>query len=350
MKKIHLLTIFFFSLLFSAQAQISKGSLLVDGQLGIGTTVGQTDNGFNVGTAPLAGWFLSDRFVLGGQVGVDYFNEGNISAGILALSPFARYYLSNEEERSWKWFSEAGLNFTRGFGGAETDFSYGLNFGGGFNYFLNGNIALEGTLQYVNLDLESSRRSNFLVFSTGVRMFLHPQDDEESGSLSIFKSGKIFVGGSIASLQADLNQNSESFTLAFSPRIGWFISEKWALGATLPISYTSTNFFDGFTAGLLPMARYYPQNTSGPLQWFLTVEGGLQYVSNQFDDALVNNPDFDSNDWLTTFNAGIGLNVFLTEHAALEGVLSYSYDENFALPPVVRRIGFEIGFQYFLSR
>ncbi len=158
------------------------------------------------------------------------------------------------------------------------------------------------------------------------------------------------MGGSLANFQVNLNQNSESFTLAISPRIGWFVSEKWAIGAAVPINYTSSKFFDGFSAGFLPMARFYPQNTNGPLQWFLSVEGGLLYVSNQFDDTLINNPDYDSNDWLTTFNAGVGLNVFLTEHAALEGVLTYAYNENFTLPLVVRRIGFNVGFQYFISR
>ncbi len=177
MKRIYLFSIFFFSLLYYVQAQIGKGSLLVDGQFGIGTTVGQSNNGFNVGAAPLAGWFLSDRFVLGGQVGMDYFSEGTIDAGLLVLSPFARYYLSNKEERNLKWFSEAGLNFVKGFGGAEMDISYGLNLGAGFNYFLNDNIALEGTLQYLDLDLENSNNSSFLLFGTSVRMFLHPQGE-----------------------------------------------------------------------------------------------------------------------------------------------------------------------------
>jgi hypothetical protein len=349
MKRIFTL-LFVFTIFHFSHAQIKKGSLLLDGQFTIGSYVGEDNTPFFAGLSPSAGLFISDRFVIGAGIGVGYASLSGFDGGNLIVSPFARYYLSNKEDSPWKWFVAAGGRFSFLFGNADNDPMYGLNAGTGVNYFINNNVALEGSLLFVSQDLDSRLRDNSrLVLGFSIRFFLNPEE-EEDGELSIFKSNKLFVGGSMAALTTDLSSRGNAQSINLNPRIGWFLSEKWAVGSSVLINYSSTEFFSGFGAGVSPFLRFYPQNSNGPFQWFATVEAGLQYYSSKFDDFIPISPEIDTDGWLKNFSTGVGANWFLNEHVALEGILSYQYNETSALPVIERTIGFDVGFQFFLSR
>lgn len=349
MKRIFTL-LFVISGFYLTNAQISKGSLLLDGQFSLGTTVGENNNIFSTGISPSAGLFISDRLVLGTGIGIGYVSVSDAGGGNITLSPFVRYYLSNKADSPWKWFASTRAGFSFPFGDADGDPIYLFEAGTGVNYFFNNNVALETSLLYLNDNLENSSRSSSLVLAMGIRFFLNPNSETSGEGLSIIKSNKFFIGSSMASFSTGLSARGDVSSINISPRIGWFVSEKWALGSSLTLNYSSNNFFNGLGLGVSPFARFYPQNSNGPLQWFLTAEIGLLYTSNEFDDAVTGGIDFNSKGWLKNFRTGAGLNWFLNEQVALEGILSYQYNESSTLPSIERAIGFNVGFQFFLSR
>ncbi len=349
MKRILILFFFFISCLLVGQAQIQKGSILLDGQFNLGTTVGEGQNTLNVGLFPSAGFFLSDRFVLGTGIGVGYANNFEFDGGLLVFSPFARFYLDNKPDNPWKLFAELGTELTFVFGG-DADPLFGLNTGLGVNYFLNDQTALEISLLYVDEDLGFAGSSNLLSLGFGLRLFLHQGGEEDTGPLSISKANKVFIGGSFASVSTRFRV-VDNVDLQINPRAGWFLSEHWAVGSSLLFNYASTSFFNGLGIGVSPFVRFYPQKSNGAFQWFLTAEAGLRYVSNDFDESIPQGPiNLNNNRWLTNFRGGVGLNWFLSDQVALEGVLSYDYFETATLPMIERSIGFDLGFQFFLNR
>ncbi len=332
-------------------SQITKGSLLLGGEFSATTAVGQTPGDFSTALAPSAGLFLSDRFALGTGLGLDFFTIGDdLSGGTVSISPFARYYLSNRPDNPLKWFVHGGAGLAFGLGDNSDDPVYSLNVGTGLNYFLNDQIALEGSLLYADPNLENSGRNSNLSLRIGLQLFLHPKSGEGLEDWSVQKAGKLLLGGSFTSFGTTVDSELDQRSFVFRPRVGWFVSEKWAIGSGLMFNYSSSPFYEGYGVGLAPFVRFYPQNTPSNLQWFLTAKAGFQYVSNQFDDSVTGSPDFDNKGWLKTFKAGVGLNWFLSENLALEGIFSYDYLETVTLPEIRRSLGFELGFQFFINR
>lgn len=349
MKKIYLSFFLLSFLAFSfSYGQIGKGSLLLGGRLGLSNDFAPENDILIAGVKPEFGFFLSDKFVLGGRLGIDYYKEGDLNAGGLSLAPMLRYYLKNGES-PWKWFSEARFSMNFGYGDLNENTVYALAAGLGGNLFLNSEVALEGILQYLDTDLGNSGRNSGLVFNLGLQFFLSPDSEKENGALSILKSGRMFIGGSTANLDmSDLVNDRSGFGFGLNPNVGLFLSEKWALGSSLFISHSSNDFYNGYSFGVSPFARFYPQASDGPLQWFLTAGVGITRMVNEFDEIVGNPMELNNSQWLKSFNTGIGLDWFLSENIAVEGILGYTYIDAPAFSSETRNLGFNIGFQYFL--
>ena len=168
---------------------IRKGDVMAGANLLAATFA--VSNGYtyyNVGLSPRLGYFVSDRVALG-----TYINAGFAASGLnryqsYGLGVFARYYLnkplnSDGEVRKMRFFVEGGggINYARykadeGNGRIRREDGtaasvYGM---GGFNYFLNKNVALEGALQYNRVferNVQGSSSSG-LMFNVGLQIFL----------------------------------------------------------------------------------------------------------------------------------------------------------------------------------
>jgi len=242
MKKIYLSFFLLFFFAFSlSYGQIGKGSLLLGGQFGIVNDFAPENDIFSASINPEVGFFLSDKFVLGGRLGIDYYNEGDLNAGGLSLAPMLRYYLKNGES-PWKWYTEARFGMTFGYGDLNDDPVYALLAGVGGNLFLNSEVALEGILQFQDTDLENSGRDAGLVFNLGLQFFLSPDGKKENGALSILKSDRLFIGGSMANINmSEIVNDRGIFGFSLNPNAGLFLSEKWAVGSSLSISHSSND-------------------------------------------------------------------------------------------------------------
>lgn len=189
MKKIILTVAAVFAMTF-ANAQekeakgfgFSEGDILLEGNIGFNSTNDKNSetktNSFEFN--PKAGYFLTDKFVVGVQLGIgsdktevagnETDKNSNFDAGV-----FGRYYFLNLGER-FKTYSEAGLNLNSGKDGlAEDKYSgIGFNVGLGINYFVTENIAINFGLtdilsynsnKYDGAEAETELNGNVNVFN-----------------------------------------------------------------------------------------------------------------------------------------------------------------------------------------
>ncbi len=181
---------FFVILALGLNAQIEQGKLMIGGAFNFSTQSAKrtapiavdVDKQLDFTLMPQAGYALAENLVVGLGVGyqyskktlVDVFNiagktyDQEISTGLFAIGPFARYYKQTGD----KAFAFAELELPIGMGsqnslrpnaigtGVEdadpTDlFMFGVNLSIGFNYFLNDNCAIEAKwagLQYLSIN------------------------------------------------------------------------------------------------------------------------------------------------------------------------------------------------------
>ncbi|WP_018675717.1 outer membrane beta-barrel protein [Riemerella columbina] len=152
MKKLILGAAVFAAGLFStANAQIQEGNWMVGGHV--------ADMNFASGTkiniAPSAGYFVKDNWAVGAKVALEI-NSPKGSSDTQTnwtLTPFTRYYFGQNEIdgllNNGRFFGEAAF----GFGGDNSNTGNSANgvkyqFGAGYSYFINRNVALEGMLNF----------------------------------------------------------------------------------------------------------------------------------------------------------------------------------------------------------
>lgn len=134
-----------------------------------------------------------------------------------------------------------------------------------------------------------------------------------------FKKGDILVEGSVG-FNAKDNKNAEEkeTSFNFSPKAGFFLSDKVAVGVLLNIasdkeedystggSTTKTNSF-----GVGVFGRYYFLELGKRFKTY--AEAGLGYSTSKTEIGAVTGPKFNTID----FNLGVGANYFVTERLAL---------------------------------
>lgn len=188
MKKVLLTAVAVFSLTFvNAQEEEKKGfgfasgDVLVEGNLGFGST---NDKNTEVKTSnfefnPKVGYFVSDKFAIGVELGVgsdkettagtDTDKNSNFNAGV-----FGRYYFLDLGER-FKTYAEAGLGMASGKTGlADAKYSgFGAGAGLGINYFVSDsfaiNFGLTDILSYGTAKYDGGK--NVSAFNANVNVF-----------------------------------------------------------------------------------------------------------------------------------------------------------------------------------
>jgi len=126
----------------------SKGNILLEGNLGLSST---SDKNTEVKTSsfefnPKAGYFLTDKFALGLDLGIgsdkkkidgqDAGKSSNFNLGV-----FGRYYFLDLGQR-FKTYAEAGVGLNNGKDGSAKYSGVGFNAGLGINYFVSNSFAI----------------------------------------------------------------------------------------------------------------------------------------------------------------------------------------------------------------
>ncbi len=154
-----------------ANAQTTKGSIMLGGTAGFDVQLVESSNVFNLDIQPQLGFFIADNLAVGGNIGIGFGKAGEISSTSFAVSPFGRYYLGSDKTRFF-------LHAQVGIIGNSTDFNgdkissngYIVGLGPGVAFFLNDHVAIEGVLGYNKLggDFDYSD----IGFRFGVQAFL----------------------------------------------------------------------------------------------------------------------------------------------------------------------------------
>lgn len=178
MKKIFLL----FPLLLVAMScfgQIEKGNHLVGGVVSLDLSFSNDEefSTFGLGIFPNYAVFLSDKFALGGQVGVSILTDRGSTRTFLRIGPAGRYYFARKDAGSNTPFLTAsvGYEWSSFFTDGLDTSNEGVDViaGVGYDIFLNEHVALEALLFY---NKRSILGSHDVGISLGFQIFLAGQE------------------------------------------------------------------------------------------------------------------------------------------------------------------------------
>ena len=195
MKKVILVVLSGFACLMYVKAQTTKGDLFIGASIGSTSysSVDQNYNyadgnytkdnvkGYNISLSPSVGVFLSDYFIVGGNLGLNYtqeqVNENNTEAVVITSSsttiasmfgigPFMRYYFFNGRLSKTLFYVQADGSVSTGSGSSSVlgtnsagsyisngNMSHIFNYSGGgsigITHFIEKNIGLDLSVGYV---------------------------------------------------------------------------------------------------------------------------------------------------------------------------------------------------------
>ena len=180
MKKITLAAFALFTFIFSANAQIQKGNVLIGADLANLQLGLDQPTSFSVSLAPKAAWFIQDNVALGayGNLGLATV-KGNGTTTSYGIGALGRYYggkaSAPEIIKHTRLFLEAnvginGVNLPAN--GGSTN-GLGLGIGPGIAYFITPSIGLETLLKYNGIvGFGSSAYANNVSLNFGFQVYL----------------------------------------------------------------------------------------------------------------------------------------------------------------------------------
>lgn len=154
------------------------------------------------------------------------------------------------------------------------------------------------------------------------------------------EKGHILVGGT-GNLGISSFNDLSTFYFNISPGASVFVQDNLALGGSLGFGISSNRIFTSMSYSISPSVRYYFDSANEKSKLFLIAQVGLLGTSSD-------NDSFNNSDTGYRMLIGPGVDVFLTESVAIEGILSYQYT-NLSETNRNSNFGFSVGFQIFLA-
>ncbi len=156
-----------------AQAQPTKGSILIGGTAGFTSTSSGDFNETLVSFSPLAGFFVTDRVAVGGQINMNFFGgDGDADGNIIGIGPSVRYYFNGSG--ATRFFGQGNFSWQNiDFGDNFSDSGVGFGAGVGLDHFLNQYVALEAILGYNTFKFSDEEDgTNTFGLTIGVAAFI----------------------------------------------------------------------------------------------------------------------------------------------------------------------------------
>lgn len=152
------------------------------------------------------------------------------------------------------------------------------------------------------------------------------------------EKGNFLVGGT-----AGFQSSSTNTTIAFSPNVGYFVKNNFAIGASSTLSSVKEDFQKITTFNIGPFARYYVGHSNFKPFGLLQL-GYLSYTVKELDTP----PSKSSIDGFG-FTIGVGGAAFISRDVAFETILGYN-SQRYATADPVNNISLSLGFQIFFNR
>lgn len=293
-----------FLLTVQLSAQLQKGDISLEGNLGIGYQWSAgTGDGISIPVRPSAAWMVSDHWLLGAAFGANVYPGDDIDSDGF-LGPFARYYF-NPSSTTNNYFVGTSVNVLF-LNNTELD----ATLSAGFNRFIGENLALETIMGYSL----AQGRPNALSFGVGFRSFLSGDDwRTRKQAVNNLAQGGWLVGFSNASLFL----TSDFINLGLSPNGGYFVTDRLVLGLDggIGIGNSIGNDVRNITTtvvSLQPFVRYYFPNTGQRLIPFGQVGVGGTLSNIDQEDF------FQQKSRQLSTHARLGANLFLAPNVAFE--------------------------------
>ncbi len=312
-----------FGLLFlSLSAQPTKGAWMLGGDARFQSNIG--GNSFNaLSLSPRVGYFVSDRLALGMGLGLAVLNTefANYDGG--NVSPFARYYFPLKKSKL-SFLLETGGSFSTITIGGETTNTWRVQAGGGINYFLTPEFALEGMLGAGRVFPTAGDHFTETDFRLGFQVYLHRKSSDDDAPIG---SGALRKRSLLLGVARTLTLNSDN--QRFEPAFSYMLSDRLAVGAaiTLPINE------------FRPHLRYFTgSENASRLRPFLGAGSSFIWEYGESDQFNI-----------TPF-ADAGVLYFISPNIALEGALQYQADFRAFRPAsdLTSNLMARVGFQYVL--
>ena len=327
-------------------AQLEKGNTTLGGSAGLNFYPNNGNNGFILGVMPSKTWFVTDALEVGGSVGLEFFHSDNFGGGIYRIAPMLNYYF-NPAASGFRYFAFMEAGIIGSFGNFDGDTDAFLGFGVGGLSFLNENVAFQTRLGYSYRDADGIHLST-ISLQADLKAFLSNSSEEEEGEESkALSAGTLLIGGTSVNIAYTFfefgDNNINDTDIDINLKALYLFSEQFAAGGGIHMGSISGDNRDAvFTFGLLPVARYYfnPISNNPGANFFGTITTGIQHLKlGDFKETWV------------TFNFGVGTNVFIAQNIAIEGILSYGYQENrLSAGGDNSRFGANVLVQYFWNR
>lgn len=138
-----------------------------------------------------------------------------------------------------------------------------------------------------------------------------------------FNHGDMFIEGAI-----QISTGGDEDYYAFNPKFGYFLNDKFAVGAQVSYASNKVESTDTKTSvfGIGAFARYYFLELDKK-RFKAYGEAGLGYGKNKTEGPLI-----DDNDNSITGNINVGLNYFITKNVAVTFVLANVLQYNSVSP------------------
>lgn len=171
------------------------------------------------------------------------------------------------------------------------------------------------------------------VFTIFALVLMSSLTQAQESDFSAKTKGTYFGNGSVSVFSTTNkvgDDSSNSFSIDFVPRAGYFISDNLAVGLGLVVSSnkeTTDGLFGeqevtttGF--GITPLARYYFENN-----FFGEAAVGVGFSNTSFGGETLPGLDSDIKSNSFGFRVGAGYALFLGDHIAIEPSINYSWED-----------------------
>ncbi|PHN02658.1 outer membrane beta-barrel protein [Flavilitoribacter nigricans] len=331
----------------TVSAQLSTNDQLWNG----GLSLFHMDSRTTFQANPSVQHFLSPRFSIGGQLGLN----GSTRNGLenILLAPEMRYYL-NPEAKGTNWFLSLSSPleiYENGSLVSKPEFQ--LQPGLGSITPLNGGLALESNLSFnfrhfgSNSFFEKPR----MKFELGFVHLARSNSDSDEASGPRLGRGSWLLGGQLINAEYANFSAIENFSIGIAPSAGYFLTDRLVAGMDLSLTYNylktdftiaETNIHSRtFGLSVNPFLRYYTARPDNKIQPYLELRAGLNYQQIHTETG-----NADPLQISRSFSAGLGggVNIFINRNTALELGL------NLGVRDGQPQFGFQTGLKFFLNR
>lgn len=150
------------------------------------------------------------------------------------------------------------------------------------------------------------------------------QDKLTPGKESYFANGSVLVNHTTHVVN---DAKATSFGVSLNPKVGYFLTEKLAIGAEIALKSTSDKQesvlgdikTNSFIVGFMPIARYYIVNGL-----FGEAAGGISTQTTKIDDSVT---ETEYSAFGYGFRTGIGYALPLRTMVAIEPMVGYSWEK-----------------------